>query len=318
MMGLSHSKYTIDVTVDGDMINKRPRISEEAMATGPNKSTVSPSRVGLELPRVHIENESNKGNLAPIKVETLEPSLKPPVPLLQRLQIHEWDNDEDNITVVDTDTSELTWSDCGSEYRSRESSLGEKDDDNDDDMYMVIHDGPYADSIRELRRKEKSRFPVALVVKLETNRLRKLSNPGVRNSPSTIVPPSRGFVIMHVSDPLTSPTGAVHERERAVVGIAQSLEKANIEAMSYFCHHHHGHMCGLDVIGNSRQNRVKSPFMEVKEYSGIQSFEAFHHASGTRDCSAWGVDPTGCLGLLAVHGMKCFSMVYVKETYWFA
>ncbi|KAI1459545.1 hypothetical protein F4805DRAFT_420632 [Annulohypoxylon moriforme] len=304
-MGQSSSVYSIDTAVDGDAANKRACTKGEPVQNSPNRLTANHLPMGFELPR--------------LKVETSGFDLEPPVSLLQRLEIHDWDNDEDDITLVDADSPDLVWSDCESEYRGRESSSGEGNDGNDDDgdIHMVIHEGLYADSIRELRRKEKSRFPVAMMVKLEANRLRTLNDLGVRNSPTTMIPPHRWYMIMHILGPLNGAHDANRDGESAVIGVAQGLDQANIKAMSYFCQNYHGYMCSLDARGHSRQNRVKSPFTEVKEYSDIQSFEAFYHTSGTNDCSAWGIDPAGCLGLLAVRGTECLSMVYVKETDYF-
>ncbi|KAI2472531.1 hypothetical protein F4781DRAFT_383069 [Annulohypoxylon bovei var. microspora] len=309
MVRSSPSKRINATAIDGDMVNKRPRASGEKVAIRPNKPTASSSHADTKSPRVNIENDSKKENLASIKTKTSRPSPKPSESL-QQPQIQDWDNDGDSVTVVDPDAPEL----IGYDYESEDSRESSSDEEDGDDTTLLIREGPYAHSIFQLRQESRSRFPIAMMVKLETNRLRTL------NKFSALMPPlydGMGFLIIHMWDELPSSNGVTGERVWEVVGIARSLEKANTVAMSFFCKKYREHTCRVDEIGNSRQNRKKSPFMKIEDYENEESFEKFHHTSGTKDCSAWGIDPKGCLGLLAVRGMMHFGMVYVLDANYF-
>lgn len=286
------SEQSIDVAIDSDVTEMGSQPDEETTASRPHQII--------------------KGSLEPAKTDAPEATPESPEPLLQRLIIH---NNGGGSMIADTDVPELMWSDCGSEDSDVESSLDEGDDSNNppNDTHLAVREGPYGDSIRELRDKEKSRFPPAMMAELEAHRLRTLHDPGVRNSPTTRTPPPRGFAIIEVSDGV----GCEHCEEGTVVGVAQTLEKANIGAMSYFCRKNRENMCSLRVMGNALNNRLQAPFLATCDYSGVESF-GFRRISTTRNCSAWGIDSNGCLGLLAVRGVKPSRMVFVKETGYFA
>ncbi|KAI1378682.1 hypothetical protein F4677DRAFT_443168 [Hypoxylon crocopeplum] len=51
---------------------------------------------------------------------------------------------------------------------------------------------------------------------------------------------------------------------------------------------------------DSLRNHYGSPFTEIKDYTDGTSFGPFYEQYGSRNCSAWGVNSAGCLGLLAV------------------
>ncbi|XDG08441.1 hypothetical protein ABKA04_008056 [Annulohypoxylon sp. FPYF3050] len=290
-MESSPIEQSIDIAIDSDVTEMGSQPDEETTASRPQQRI--------------------KGSLKPIKTDAPEANPQSPEPLLQRLIIH---NNGGRSMIADTDVPELMWSDCGSEDSDLESSLDEGDDNNNppDDTHLAIREGPYADSICELRDKEKSRFPPAMMIELEAHRLR-MSDPGVRNSPTTRTPPPRGFAVIEVSDGVS----CEHCEGGTVVGVARTLEKANIGAMSYFCRKNRENMCSLRVTGNSPHNRLQAPFLATWDYRGVESF-GFRRISTTRNCSAWGIDSNGCLGLLAVRGSKPSRMVYVKETGYFA
>ncbi|KAI1091647.1 hypothetical protein F5B19DRAFT_457818 [Rostrohypoxylon terebratum] len=293
-MESSPSEQSIDIAIDNDMADNRPQPDEET--------------------RVSRPQEKVQGGLKPIKIGAPEASPEPPEPRLQRLNIHCRQNNVNSSMIADIDVPELSWSDCGSVDSDLEPDLDEGDGSNkaDDAAHLEIREGPYADSIHELREKEKSRFPNAMMIELETNRL-KLSDPGVWDSPSTRTPPPRGFAIIQVSNEL----GCGHCEEGEVVGVARTLEMANAGAMAYFCRKNRENMCSLRTAGRGQHNRLQAPFVAARDYRGVESF-GFRRVSTTRNCSTWGIDGNGCLGLLAVRGTKPSRMVYVKETEYFA
>ncbi|KAI0895856.1 hypothetical protein F4806DRAFT_73579 [Annulohypoxylon nitens] len=286
------SEQSIDIAIDSDVTEMGSQPDEETTASRPHQVI--------------------KGSLKPTKTDAPKANPQSPKPLLQRLIIH---NNGASPMIADTDVPELMWSDCGSEDSDVESSLDEGDDNNKppDNTHLAVREGPYADSIRELRDKERSRFPPAMIIELEAHRLRTLHDPGVRNSPTTRIPPPRGFAVIEVSDGVACEDCA----GGTVVGVAQTLEKANIGAMSYFCRKNRENMCSLRVTGNALTNRLQASFLATCDYRGVESF-GFRRISTTRNCSAWGIDSKGCLGLLAVRGTKPARMVYVKETEYFA
>ncbi|KAI0882158.1 uncharacterized protein GGS22DRAFT_195922 [Annulohypoxylon maeteangense] len=273
MMRSGSGKHAIDTATDGEMANKRPRTS-----------TTSPSRSDIGIPRIRVENSSSKGDPMSTKIGTSGSGLKPPVLFIQT-DIHHLDKNKDNVSMYNTDVPELVWSDCESEYSGRESSSGDEDYPDTDDgcTSLAIREGPYADIIRELRQKGKSRFPFYMMMKLEMNRQRMLNDPDMRNSLTTMISSPMRFEIIHAFRPSNDYYSVNRERETAVIGTARSLEIANVKAMSYFYQYHHGDMCRLGVRRSSRQNRMQLNFVQDSGYNGMHSFEISRPVCGAKD-----------------------------------
>lgn len=174
--------------------------------------------------------------------------------------------------------------------------------DSDDEEIPLDRDAEtYTDlQHRFLQKSEYGHFPKHMIDHLET--IRKTKRPaGVW----TRADPRKAYVVVwdHLS-------GTDDGWERRIVGVGLNRDRANMKAMTMFCKNHQEHMVdskfyqkGMGGPGNFKG----SPF-ELRT-----TFGDFYEGNGGKGgCSAWCVNPEGCLGLLAVEDGGRLSMVYVE------
>ncbi|KAI1408965.1 hypothetical protein F5Y13DRAFT_193794 [Hypoxylon sp. FL1857] len=295
--------------------NKRLRVDDEVLTAGSNESVARSSIVVpiFSQPGVESGVSQDISMLTPAGLpEFLPPSPESPQP--HQLQGDtDIDSDSDTTTILAPDDFESSLPDL--EFGDGGVSSSEEDND---DFNMMISEGVYADLLRAIRQRTGYCYPVAMVVKLETNRLRVLNQSPLQTPSALAAPLSRkAYIIMHAWDPECC-YSKTRVREYEIVGTALSQEKANVEAMAYFYLKNPRYLCRSEVVARDLQNAWKAPFLEVKKYNNADCFEEFCKEFGTKDCSAWGIDEAGCLGLLANHGLSSFDMVYVEEKELFA
>ncbi|KAI1774714.1 hypothetical protein F4818DRAFT_70714 [Hypoxylon cercidicola] len=159
-----------------------------------------------------------------------------------------------------------------------------------------------------------SHYPERMITQLDTRRLAHLQESSAlvkQPNAVTCTRPNTAYAIIMREEGLDFKNRELH-------AISLDLDRANQRAMLRFWIDHSEYMVnpGFDPRRTADPLNFKgSPFKEAerKHANWIRSFEAFYEAAGTMDCSAWGIDERGCLGLLAVKGMRYFYSVYVEE-----
>lgn len=182
--------------------------------------------------------------------------------------------------------------------------LGEEEDflESDSRSYIDLHH-KFIDNV------EHGHFPKHMINKLES-----VGKAGLLDA-SAAAPPSKAYVVVCDQN-----CGTGDAWERRVVGVALSRGRANLKAMTTFCKKNYRHM--LDPKTDNQkgvadpETFVGSPFKFVEDgywgWGWRTTFKYFGEDNGGKECSAWGIDPEGCLGLLAVEGARRLSMVYVE------
>ncbi|OTA77395.1 hypothetical protein M434DRAFT_402348 [Hypoxylon sp. CO27-5] len=282
-----------------DMDNKRLQISDEMVGSS---SIVVPM-----LSQPGIETGINKKYMLPTFPEY---SLESPESSQQYQAQDEIDSgsgsDSDATMIFDPDGVKSRLPSLESEDSERSSW-----EEDDDDLSTILSRGVYDVLTLRIKRKTGCCFPTNMVARLETIR-QGVSNRGILEvqSPTIEPPPSRrAYVIVHVWEP-THRLGKSRARDYKIVGAALSQDKANLGAMGYFYPKNPNHLCPST---RSLQNCYQAPFTEIENYHNTKDFGEFFEASGTRNCSAWGINERGCLALLAIHGLSGLDMVYVEE-----
>ncbi|OTA64155.1 hypothetical protein K449DRAFT_381087 [Hypoxylon sp. EC38] len=297
-------------TKHSDIDNKRPRISDETGTTRSNEMVGSSSIVVPMLSPSGIETGINKENFVPIQATPPEFSLASP----ESPQRYQTQDEIDSSSGSDSDATTIFDPDgvkSGLPGLDSEDSEGSSWEEDDDDLNMILSKGVYADLTLGIIRSTGLCFPVDMVARLETIRLG-VSNRGMLEvqSPTIELPSSRrAYVIIHAWEP-THCHGKSRAGEYKIIGAALSQDKANVEAMGYFYLKNPNH---LRPSTRALRNCYQAPFTEVEDYHDTNDFGEFFEASGTRNCSAWGISERGCLALLAIHGLSGLDMVYVEE-----
>ncbi|KAI1137110.1 hypothetical protein F5Y05DRAFT_388090 [Hypoxylon sp. FL0543] len=304
-------KRPIAVTQYGDAENKRLRVDNEAVTARSNGSVASSSFGIPVFSQPGIESGIDDENW----VLTQAGGSKFSLASTQSPQHPHMKGESNGDSDSDSDTAVFTPSDFEASLPDTESeeSAGPSSTVDNDDLNMVTSEAIYHELLSQIQQRMGYCFPEAMVAKLETNRLRASNQPALQSSSGNALSHRRkAYVIMHLWEAEYS-SGEGRVRQYEVIGMALSREKANVEAMAYFYLKDPRYLCRSGVVTRKPHNDLGSLFMEVKEYSHASCLEKFCEKFGTKDCSAWGIDGAGCLGLLANHGLSGFETVYVEE-----
>lgn len=182
---------------------------------------------------------------------------------------------------------------------------------------------PYATYLRTFMERTYIFFPQRMLLRLETGYRRRrhmaLTMPAADIHPDN--PNPAAYAVKRTWDVFWNPAADERpQRCEELLGVAMTPEKANTMAMMYYIRFYEGNMCIWSGFEGHNVQRMDCPpngkgslFMEVGcEYEDHTSLGVGYELHGGRDCSMWGIDDVGCLGLLAADGLRTVGEIYVE------
>ncbi|KAI2604700.1 hypothetical protein GGR54DRAFT_644398 [Hypoxylon sp. NC1633] len=295
--------------------SKRPRIDDEKrIAKVDEPAAESSEPEALEDPQVKTEDNNDKNDLVSIPAAKLEPSGSD-LPLAALPQ--HWQHQDGGVgeRMMVNGPPPIPPIISMEEVILLISIPGQPDIEPEDvgNVYRMISESPYGNGFFNPLMSNPYIYPTAMMAKLAASYKLRKAGPRATGIP----PPRKAYAVLRAQNVFLSPVVMT-----GVLWLCESREQANIAAMKYFSTRFSAHVAvdsfmvnNAGLLGEpeaSVRNWHNAPFMEMENYQGRGSFFQFFKEQGSRNCSAWGVDPAGGLGLLATNGNRELHLVWVE------